>query len=1302
MWVLTQGLLWLLAASAFAPGPNDSDGASAGYGIGSSDGDLQSLTNGALFDLASIEFDFTPTQSPLTFEYVFASEEYCEYVNTQFNDVFGFFISGPGISGTQNLAVVPSTNTPITINTINHLANAGFYLHNTPASGNNCGTIPPATGQIPQELQYDGLTRKMIAVANVIPCSTYHIKLKIADVGDGVWDSAVFLKGGSFDGGGNASIDWLVNGQTDVDEVTEGCGTVELLIDRVGSNPNLPLTVNFTITGTATNGADFGPISSSYTLPSGTDQITVPVNIINDLLPEGAETVVLTLNNPCSCLNPQETLTILDYTPLMPVADTVIICGPGVATVGVMVEGGVEPYSYQWNTGGTDPSISPFVTSPTTYTVTITDACGKTSTARARVNINAQAIAQILGPGPQICPGQTVFLPITFIGNGPFELNYNFNSNYWGTITDITDNPYLLEVTEAGSYQIGSVIDGAGCPGLGLGSVLVALSNLDITGVASNVPCAGAPTGSINTTVIGGQGPYNYAWQGPTPIGNLPDPTGLQPGPYLVTVTDGFGCMDEQAFTVSSPPALAPSIVSIQGVNCFNANGGNINLNVTGGTPNYGYLWSNAATVQDPQNLAAGTYTVTITDGNNCTMTATAVVPSDFAAPTASTSPPNSITCSLPNVTLDGTGSSSGPNFSYNWVASPGNIVSGSTTLNPIVNQSGTYILTVQNLTNGCTSSASSVVDANNTPPTASAGPNATLTCAATNVSLDGSGSSTGGNFTYLWTASPGGIILGGSTTLNPIVSAIGTYTLLVTNTQNGCTSTDLAVVDNNLAPPAASVAAPGLITCTVSLVTLDGSASSPAGISYQWTTSNGLIVSGQTTPTPVVSEAGEYTLTVMNPSNGCTSSQTVTVNQNFSAPIAVATASNTITCITLQATVSALGSQMVPTDTYVWSTTNGNFVSGTNTLSPIVNAPGIYSIVITNPTSMCTSQASIVVVADNLPPAANAGPPATLTCTTTSLTIGDPLALIDSSLTYAWTAAPGNISGGGNTPMPTVNQPGTYNLVVFNSSNGCSNTASVNIPQNITPPTVNVAPGGEINCTTPTILLNGAGTSTGPTYSYQWTSASGSGIGAGDNTLTPTIIAAGTYTLMVTNTANGCTNSASTTVTVNANVPTAIAAPQGMLTCAFQTIPVNATGSTTGPTITYQWGTMGGSIVSGNGTSQIIAGAPGQYTLIVTNTTNNCTASTTINVQQDIVPPVAEAGPGNLLNCTVPAMVLTGDSSSVGPQFGYSWTAISGGNFVSATNILNPQVNEAGIYQLLVTNDKWLYGCGSGGNCCG
>ncbi|MFN0214079.1 MAG: choice-of-anchor L domain-containing protein [Saprospiraceae bacterium] len=1282
-----SGVIMATGGISVAPGPNDSDGLSAGYGIGTPDADLQGLTNGALFDMANIEFDFTPTQSPLTFEYVFASEEYCEYVNTQFNDVFGFFISGPGINGTQNLAVVPMSNIPITINTINHLTNSGYYVHNTGPAGNNCNSIPPSNGIAVQELQYDGFTRKMVAVANVIPCSTYHIKLKIADVGDGVWDSAVFLKGGSFDGGGNASIDWLVNGQTDVDEVVEGCGLVELLIDRVGSNPALPLTVSFTITGTATSGADYGPIAASYTIPAGSDQLLIPVNIVNDLLPEGAETVILTLNNPCSCLHPQETLTILDYTPMVALADTVTICGPGVATVGVTVDHGVEPYTYQWNTGGTDPTISPFVLTPTTYTVTITDACGRTSTARARVNINQPPIAQLLGPGPQICPGQSATIMINFTGNGPFDITYNFNGNQEPPITGIIDDPYALIVNEAGQYQLTGVIDVFGCPGTAGGAVIVSPSNLDLTGVPSNVPCAGSPTGSINTTVIGGQGPYNYVWQGALPIGNNADPMNLPPGTYTVTVTDGYGCTDSQSFAITSPPALAPSILSVQGVNCFNPSGGNINLNVTGGTPNYTYIWSNAATVQDPQNLTLGTYTVTITDGNGCTKTATAVVPSDFSAPTAVTSPPNTITCSAPAVTLDATGSSSGANFNYNWVASPGFIVSGGNTLNPVVNQAGTYIITVQNITNGCTATASSTVTANNTLPTASAGPNATLTCAATNVTLDGSGSSSGGNFSYLWTASPGGMILGGQTTLNPIVSAIGTYTLVVTNTQNGCTSTDVAVVDNNLTPPSASVAAPGLITCTVNQVTLNGSASSPAGITFQWTTSDGFIVSGANTPTPVVSEAGLYTLTVMNPSNGCTSSQTVTVNQNFSAPIAVATVSNTLTCVALQATLSAQGSQMVPTDTFVWSTSGGNFVSGTNTLTPVVNAPGTYSIVITNPTSMCTSQASIVVVADNLPPAANTGPPLTLTCATTSVTIGDPLAPVNPDLSYTWTASPGNISSGGNTPMPTVNQPGTYNLLVSNSSNGCSNTASVVIPQNIVPPAALAAPGGEINCTSPTVQLNGAGSSTGPTFSYQWTSSTGNGIGAGDNTLTPTVIAAGTYTLVVTNAANGCTNTASTTVTLNANVPIALATPQGVLTCSVLTIPVNSTGSTTGPTIIYQWGTSNGTIDSGNGTPQIVVSDPGTYTLVVTNTANNCTATTSIDVQEDIVAPVADAGPGNILNCTVPSMTLSGDSSSVGPQFAYNWSALSGGGFVSPTNILNPQVNEAGTYQILVTN---------------
>ncbi|MBC7777203.1 MAG: choice-of-anchor L domain-containing protein, partial [Phycisphaerae bacterium] len=134
----SNGLIMATGDISVAPGPNDFNAAGGGYGIGTPDADLQPLANGPIFDMANIEFDFVPTQNTVAFEFVFASEEYCEYVNSQFNDVFGFFISGPGIVGTKNIAVIPATNTPITINSLNHLVNSGLYIHNTPITGNNC------------------------------------------------------------------------------------------------------------------------------------------------------------------------------------------------------------------------------------------------------------------------------------------------------------------------------------------------------------------------------------------------------------------------------------------------------------------------------------------------------------------------------------------------------------------------------------------------------------------------------------------------------------------------------------------------------------------------------------------------------------------------------------------------------------------------------------------------------------------------------------------------------------------------------------------------------------------------------------------------------------------------------------------------------------------------------------------------------------------------------------------------------------------------------------------------------------
>ncbi len=144
------------------------------------------------FDACVIELDVVPTSDSLSFNYVFGSEEYDEYVGSEYNDVFGFFISGEGIKDVQNLAVVPNTKTPVSVNNINNGAvnsyartkanNSAFYVSNLDGS---------------MGLEYDGMTKLMEIRQAVVPYKTYHIKLAIADVGDNAYDSGVLLEGRS-------------------------------------------------------------------------------------------------------------------------------------------------------------------------------------------------------------------------------------------------------------------------------------------------------------------------------------------------------------------------------------------------------------------------------------------------------------------------------------------------------------------------------------------------------------------------------------------------------------------------------------------------------------------------------------------------------------------------------------------------------------------------------------------------------------------------------------------------------------------------------------------------------------------------------------------------------------------------------------------------------------------------------------------------------------------------------------------------------------------------------------------------
>ena len=152
---------------------------------GGSDTSLSNILPGyALNDASILEFDLIPVGNVLEFNYVFASEEYPEYVGSSFNDVFGFFINGPDPQGgnytDRNIAIIPGTTLPVAIDNVNASTNTSYFIDNQAVNG--------------QTIVFDGFTTPLLAQVYVTPLSTYHLKMAIADAGDASYDSGIFLK----------------------------------------------------------------------------------------------------------------------------------------------------------------------------------------------------------------------------------------------------------------------------------------------------------------------------------------------------------------------------------------------------------------------------------------------------------------------------------------------------------------------------------------------------------------------------------------------------------------------------------------------------------------------------------------------------------------------------------------------------------------------------------------------------------------------------------------------------------------------------------------------------------------------------------------------------------------------------------------------------------------------------------------------------------------------------------------------------------------------------------------------------
>lgn len=180
---LTAGVILSTGMAIDAIGPNDSTllgNIGTEYDT-NGDATLESLLNiGSTYDAAVLEFDFTAPSDLVFIKYVFASNEYMDYVGADFFDAFGIFLSGPGILGETNIATMPNSEGPITINTINAVTNQQYYVDNTNPLG--------------ESVAYNGFTVPLTAEASVTPSETYHLKIVIADGGDRIFDSALFLQ----------------------------------------------------------------------------------------------------------------------------------------------------------------------------------------------------------------------------------------------------------------------------------------------------------------------------------------------------------------------------------------------------------------------------------------------------------------------------------------------------------------------------------------------------------------------------------------------------------------------------------------------------------------------------------------------------------------------------------------------------------------------------------------------------------------------------------------------------------------------------------------------------------------------------------------------------------------------------------------------------------------------------------------------------------------------------------------------------------------------------------------------------
>ena len=873
--------------------------------------------------------------------------------------------------------------------------------------------------------------------------------------------------------------------------------------------------------------------------------------------------------------------------------------------------GGTSAYTYTWSPSGGNANSATNLTAPT-YTVFVTDSKGCTTNTVITIaqNTITPNVSASIG-GSITCAATSVVLTGASTTPG---VTYTWQPMNLNTST--------VSASTVGNYSLTVTNPLTGCVST---TVVAVAQNTTVPNVSTSVPAVlNCTNTSVTITGSSTTAGATYTWQ----PGNITTASvaATTAGNYTLTVKDPLnGCTSSTVVTVTQNAVLPNISASVGGtLSCSNTS---VTLNGNSTTAGVTYTWQPVNITNSVATISAiGNYTLTVNNPvTGCSTTTVVAVTQNTIVPNVSASVSGSLTCTTNTVALLGASTTAGATFTWQ----PMNV----STTSAVASSSGNYTLNVSHPVSGCVSSTVvSVIQAAGVP-TITASASNSLNCLSNNSTL----SATSAGNTVVWN---GGALVNAA---NPsIVNVAGSYTATATNTLSGCTSSLVIAVTQNTTAPNISIALPAVLNCTNTSVTLNG-ASTTAGVTYTWQPAN------VNSSTLSASTAGNYSLTITNPLNGCTSTTAVTVTQNTVAPNISANNGGTLTCITTSVTLT--GNSTTAGANYLWQPVN---IAAANAN---VSTAGNYTLTVLDPANGCVSTTVVAVSQNTVIPNVSASVGGTLTCTNNTVTING--ASTTAGATFTW--QPVNL----NTANISVSAAGNYSLSVTDPTNGCPSNTVVTVTQNGAFPNISVANPGTLTCLTTSVVLNGSSTTAGVTYSW---------VPQNVNTNTAVANAAGSYTFSVFDALNGCTSYSIVNVNQIISSPTLSVIKSNDITCTITSATLTAASS--GNTIIWN----GGALV--NAANPVTVNIAGTYTATATDPLNGCTSSSVLTVSQSSLTPNVSVSTSGNLNCNNPSVTLTGASTSGGVNF----------QWVGGPATANYTVSNAGTYTFVVTDP--ISGC--------